>query len=181
MIRIEVGGDRTGGERHELERPAREEPVDHAGRNAGGSGEAGFRPGETVGSGFEDALAGVRHPLRRRAGKPHADHGLFRLERALRAEHHAQDHAARSERVVGHPIDEFEQRTRERRRVVNALDLADFCRRHVVGHVVPDRADHEPRAERHGDDRPRRELAVGGVGVGLFDRVGEKDGDQMAH
>ena len=63
------------------------------------------------------------HPLRRRAGKPHADALARGAEMLAHAQAHAQHHAARAERVARDPIDEAAQFLLERRDVELLLDL----------------------------------------------------------
>ena len=179
MVRVRLGGDRARGELDDLERALGEEAVDHAGGDAGRDRQAGFRPGEAVGRELEHAAARPGHPLRRRAGEAHARHRPLRLERLGRAQHHAQHHAARGERVVGEPVDEADERFRQRRGVVDVLDLAQLLARHVVRRPGPDGAKHEPRAERHGDDRAGRQRPVAGVGIGCADRHRHQHGQAI--
>jgi hypothetical protein len=61
------------------------------------------------------------------------------------------------------------------------LDLAKLLRSHLIGRPFPHRADHEPRPERHDDDRARRKLAVGSVGVGTVDGDRHQHGDKTTH
>ena len=115
---------------------------------------------------LQHALAGGRHALRRRAGKAHAGNRSLGLERARRAHHHAQDHAAGGQRVVGDPIDEAADFGGKRWRLEGAVDgpetvVAD----RGIGRVVPDDADHAAGAERHVDDIAG--LAAGGSAIGI--------------
>ena len=114
---------RPGGKLLGDQRAGIDQPVDHAGADAGGFGERRLRPGHAVARDLQHAGAGRRHARWGAAfEEPHAIARRRRREGAARAHHHAQHHARRAQRVSRHPIGEVERDARQRRHVVDHLD-----------------------------------------------------------
>ena len=149
---------RPGGKLLGDQRAGIDQPVDHAGADAGGFGERGFRPNHAVARNLEHAGA-CRSHARWGASfeQAHAIAGRRRREGAARAHHHAQHHARRAQRVSRNPIGEVERHARQRRHIVDYLDdLAQLLgiERRRLGALVarPDHAEIVHRRERRHDE-----------------------------
>ena len=95
-------------DRHLDQQPGCDETIDNTGAASGLSGKGRLAARHAVTRHFNRAGAGRRHA--RRLGSPfddpHAKPRLYRIEYALRAHHHARDHAERRQRIARHPFGE---------------------------------------------------------------------------
>ena len=182
------GGSRhlLGRQHHRFQRAFVDQPVDHAGRDAGLARGVALGAREPVAEQRQHARARHGHALRRRTGKPHADALAAGAEMLAHAQRHAQHHAARGERVAGDPVDEAAQLRLERRHVELPVDVLQpvVQARIGVGVLGPDHAQGLARAERHRHQVAGRKFEPGRhpVGIGLIERDRHQDiDDTHAH
>ena len=159
-----------------------DQAVDHAGRHAGLPRRFAFGAHHAVGEKGEHARARRRHARRRRPGEPHADALARRAQMLAHAQGHAQHHAARAERVIGHPIDELAQLVFQRRNVElldDVLELVMQAGPRIA--LAPDDAGALDRAERNADEVARLEIKPGrnAIGIGLVERDRHQDIDDL--
>ena len=174
-IRIGRPRHRFRRQHHGFQRALVDQSVDHAGADAGFARGVAFAARHAVGKHRQHARPRRRHACWLRPYKAHADTFARRPEMVAHAQRHAQHHAARRQRVVGDPIDEFTQLGFERRHV----DLADHIFHAVVqarigiGVLGPDHASgFAARAKWHAHQIAGCEFEPGRhpVGIGLIQR-----------
>ena len=174
-IRIGRLRHRLRRQHHRLQRALVDQPVEHAGADTGFARGIAFGAHELVGKKLQHAGARRRHARGCNSCKPHADALARRAEMLSPAQRHAQHHAARRQRVVGDPIDEFAQLGFQRRHVelVRHVLHAVVQARIGIGVLGPDHAHGlAARAERHAHQvagRQRKALRHP-VGIGLVQR-----------
>ena len=109
-----------------------------------------FRAREAVLEQAQNAGARRRHSFRRRAGTPHADAFAAGAEMLAHAQRHAQNRAARAQRVGRHPIDEIAQLRLERRNIEPLIDVLELVvEAGTRGAFAPDHAGAHARPERY--------------------------------
>ncbi len=165
---------RLGRQHYDLQRAFVDEPVDHAGADAGLARGLRLAAHHAVGEQRQHAPACAGQPFRRRAGQPHADALAFGAQMLAHAQAHAQHHAARAERVICHPIDEAAQLGLERREFELLLDVLEPVIEPRIGFFVlrPHHPGGFARPERHSDDVARGELKLRRrtIGIGPIQR-----------
>jgi hypothetical protein len=183
-IGIGRGRDRIGRQHQRLERALVDQPVDHADRHPGLLRDLALAADEPIGTDRQHAIARRRHPFGMRAGEAHADAFARRPEMFTHAQRHTHDHAARRERVVRDPVDEFAQLGLQRRHVELVGDVLEAVVEARVGIVVlgPHHPQRLARPEWHGHDVARRHLHAGRhhIGIGLVERDRHQDIDDSA-
>ena len=146
-IRIRRAHQRLGRQHERCQRAFVDQPVDDAGADAGLLRGFALGARQAVGKQLQHARARRRHALGGRADEPHAD-TLAAGAKVAHAQRHAQHHAARRQRVAGHPIDELAQFRLERQHVEFSADVLQPVVQARVGRRVvgPDHADDVARA-----------------------------------
>ena len=169
-------GDRRRRDRHGLEQPLREKPVDHRRRHAGGMRQPRARPGHAVAGKFQHLPARLGDAVGRAAAKAQALKHRLGVEGGRRAQDHARHHARRRQRPAGHPVDEAARVLPERRAVEHLRNGPELPRVDRVGLAVPDDAGDLARPQRHAHDRTRPDIHAGGhrIGIGALRRCGHQ-------
>ncbi len=179
---VRVGNPRHRRPRHfdGRQRARLEQPRDDAGADPRRGGEGRLRPRLAVRHDLKHAASRRRHARGRRPREVDAGDRRLGLERAGRAKHHPEHHAAAGHGVVRHPVDEGADLLRQRRRLVLFLYAPQAVMADLgVGRIVPHDADDVARAQRHPDDVARRDAHARRhrVAVGRGDGDGDEDGD----
>ncbi len=178
------GRHRIRREHQRLQRALVDQAVDDAGRYAGLFRDFALAAHQPVGDHRQHAIARRGHAFGVRTGEPHADALARRAEMLTHAQRHADDHSARRQRIVRHPVHEFAQLAFQRRHLELVGDVLEPVVEAGVGTVIlrPHHAQRLARAERHGNDVPGRHLHPGRhhVGIGLVERDRHQDIDDTA-
>ena len=173
ITRIGLACDRLGRQRDDFQRAFVDQPIDHAGRDAGVLRGFGLGAQQAICERRHHAPARRRHALRRRTRKPHRD-ALALGAKLAHAQRHAQHHAARRQRVVRDPVDEPAQLLAQRRIIERRLDILQPVvqarpHRDIVG---PYHADGFGIPERHRDEVADMQVQLrrGAVRIGMIER-----------
>ena len=174
-IRIRRQRHRVGRQHHGGKRALVDQPVEHAGADARLARGIAFGARQPVREQRQHARTRRRQPRRWRAVKPHADAFARGPKMFAHAQRHAQHHAARRQRVVGDPIDEFAQFGFQRRHVELVRHVLHAVMQARIGRGIfrPHHAHgFAARAERHAHQVAGRKLHAGRhpVGIGLVQR-----------
>ena len=153
VSRVRCGDDRGRRQFDFLETSRLGQSVDNRKRNASGMSEPRARPGKSVGSHFQHAVARRRHPLRQDVCTSQTRRRWLRIECGRHAQDHARHHARRRQCVARDPVDEAAHVLGHGQAVEDMFDRAQLLRVDLVLlRSIPDDPGDKPRPEWHRDD-----------------------------